>query len=109
VKSPLDIIQSLGSIDLTDYAESVCAEITLPRMEPSRGKQAFVALVDSFLAKGGSSMQFNLVDRELLLEAKRHPERHGDIIVRVCGYSAVFVALDEERQNDMIARAVRDM
>ncbi|MBQ1224008.1 MAG: hypothetical protein IIX84_06960 [Oscillospiraceae bacterium] len=108
VRSPLDIMQSLGKIDLTNYAESVCAEITLPKLSDETGKTAFKALVASFIENGGSSLQFNLVDKELLMEAQKHPEHHGDIIVRVCGYSAVFVALDEERQNEMISRAIRE-
>ncbi|MBQ1954596.1 MAG: glycyl radical protein, partial [Clostridia bacterium] len=108
VRSPLDIMQSLGKIDLTNYAESVCAEITLPKLSDETGKTAFKALVASFIENGGSSLQFNLVDKELLMEAQKHPEHHGDIIVRVCGYSAVFVALDEERQDEVISRAVRE-
>lgn len=108
VRSPLDIMQSLGKIDLTNYAESVCAEITLPKLSGETGKTAFKALVASFIENGGSSLQFNLVDKELLMEAQKHPEHHGDIIVRVCGYSAVFVALDEERQDEVISRAVRE-
>ncbi|MBR4941395.1 MAG: hypothetical protein IKZ19_05295, partial [Clostridia bacterium] len=107
VGSPLDIIASLKAIDFTNYAESVCAEITLPQLSGERGKTALAALIAGFLENGGSSMQFNLVDRELLIDAKNHPEHHGDIIVRVCGYSAVFVALDCERQDEMIARSIR--
>ena len=108
VGSPLDVMRSLGKLDLTNYAESVCAEITLPKLKGEEGKTAFRALAASFIENGGSSLQFNLVDKNLLMEAQRHPEHHGDIIVRVCGYSAVFVALDEERQNEMISRAVRE-
>ena len=108
VKSPLDIMQTIGKLDLTNYAESVCTEITLPKIEGETGKTAFKAIVFSFLQNGGSSLQFNLINRDLLLEAQKDPEHHGDIIVRVCGYSAVFVALDEERQTEVISRAVRD-
>ena len=109
VGSPIDIMHSLGKIDFKNYAESVCAEITLPRLKGETGRTAFKTLVASFIENGGSSLQFNLVDRDLLVEAQKHPEHHGDIIVRVCGYSAVFVALDEERQNEMISRAVREI
>lgn len=53
-----------------------------------------------------SSIQFNLIDHDLLLDAQRHPERHSNLLVRVCGYSAAFIYLNEETQREIIARAI---
>lgn len=52
----------------------------------------------------GQEVQVNVVDGEILREAQRSPENHGDLIVRIAGYSARFVELATELQNDIIAR-----
>ena len=48
--------------------------------------------------------QFNVVDKEILLDAQAHPEKHRDLLIRVAGYTAFFVELGEETQNEIIAR-----
>lgn len=106
-QSPLDIISSLGSIDFTNYADSFCAEITLPRMVPDVAANVFQAIMQAFLEQGGSSLQFNMLDREMLLDAQQHPEQHANIVVRVCGYSAVFIYLNKQQQDEVIQRAIR--
>jgi formate C-acetyltransferase len=52
----------------------------------------------------GWHIQYNLVSRETLLDAKKHPERHRDLVVRVAGYSAYFNDLAADQQDDIIAR-----
>lgn len=49
-------------------------------------------------------VQFNIVSADTLREAKRNPEAFRDLVVRVAGYSAYFVELDESLQDDIIAR-----
>ena len=48
-------------------------------------------------------MQFNVINRDTLLAAQKEPEKYRDLIVRIAGYSAYFVELSEELQNDLIA------
>ena len=48
--------------------------------------------------------QFNVVDKKILLDAQAHPEKHRDLLIRVAGYTAFFVELGEETQNEIIAR-----
>ena len=52
----------------------------------------------------GYHVQYNVVSRDVLLDAQKHPEKHRDLIVRVAGYSAFFNVLSTETQNDIIAR-----
>lgn len=52
----------------------------------------------------GFHVQYNVVSREILLDAQKHPENHRDLIVRVAGYSAFFTLLSTQTQNDIIAR-----
>ncbi len=52
----------------------------------------------------GYHVQYNVVDRETLLDAQAHPEKHRDLIVRVAGYSAFFNVLSKATQDDIIER-----
>ncbi|CAI0891995.1 formate C-acetyltransferase/glycerol dehydratase family glycyl radical enzyme [Serratia quinivorans] len=52
----------------------------------------------------GWHVQYNIVSRETLLEAKQHPDQYRDLVVRVAGYSAFFTALSPDAQDDIIAR-----
>lgn len=52
----------------------------------------------------GFHVQYNVVSRETLIDAQKHPEKHADLIVRVAGYSAFFNVLSRQTQNDIIAR-----
>ena len=106
--SPLDVIHSLKPIDFTQFADSFITEVTLPGMEDrERGSQILLAIIEGFLDAEGSSLQFNLIDRDMLLVAQKDPERNKHLLVRVCGYSAVFVYLDAQTQAEVIARAIR--
>ena len=49
-------------------------------------------------------VQFNCVDKGTLLEAKAHPDKYRDLIVRVAGYSAYFIDLDNRMQDEIIKR-----
>ena len=62
------------------------------------------ALIKSFIENGGQIFQGNTTPVEELIEAKKHPERYGHLMVRVGGYSARFVNLQESLQDDIIAR-----
>lgn len=49
-------------------------------------------------------MQFNVVSRETLLDAQKHPEQYKSLVVRVAGYSALFTTLSKALQDDIINR-----
>ncbi|ABD86726.1 glycyl radical protein [Rhodopseudomonas palustris] len=68
------------------------------------GLQNFASLVRSYFDHKGMHVQFNVVDRQTLLDAQREPEKHNDLVVRVAGYSAQFVVLAKEVQDDIISR-----
>jgi len=57
----------------------------------------------------GWHVQYNIVSRMTLLDAKAHPEKHRDLVVRVAGYSAYFNDLAPEQQDDIIARTEHDL
>ena len=68
------------------------------------GLESFVALVRGYFDQKGSHMQFNVVSRETLLDAQKHPENYKSLVVRVAGYSALFTTLSRSLQDDIINR-----
>lgn len=68
------------------------------------GIQNFVALVRSYFAQKGFQMQVNVVDKETLISAQENPQDYKDLMIRVAGYSAYFVSLNRDLQNDIINR-----
>lgn len=68
------------------------------------GLESFVALVCGYFEQKGSHMQFNVVSRETLIEAQKHPEQYKSLVVRVAGYSALFTTLSRSLQDDIISR-----
>jgi len=67
-------------------------------------REKFIGLVDAYFKLGGLHVQFNVVSKDVLLDAKVHPEKHRDLIVRVAGYSAYFIELDPFVQDEIISR-----
>lgn len=69
-----------------------------------QGLLNFAAVVRNYFDKKGMHVQFNVIDRETLLDAQAHPENYKDLVVRVAGYSAHWTVLAKEVQDDIIAR-----
>jgi formate C-acetyltransferase len=70
-----------------------------------RDLHKLAALIRGYFGQGGHHMQFNIVDRNLLLEAMDQPERHRNLLIRVAGYSDYFTLLSREIQEEILARA----
>ena len=68
------------------------------------GLEKFVALIRGYFDQKGMHMQFNVVDRQTLLDAQEHPEKYKHLVVRVAGYSALFTTLSRSLQDDIIRR-----
>ena len=73
-------------------------------LEGKKGLERFAAFIRTFVDLGVYHVQFNVVDKETLLTAQQEPEEHRSLMVRVAGYSAYFVELCAEIQNDIIGR-----
>jgi pyruvate formate-lyase/glycerol dehydratase family glycyl radical enzyme len=68
----------------------------------SRSK--ILSLLKTFFDLYGFHIQFNIISSKILKEAQEEPERYKDLVVRVAGYSAFFVSLDKDIQEDIISR-----
>ena len=73
-------------------------------LEGRSGLESFVALVRGYFDRKGSHVQFNVVSRETLRDAQKHPEKYKSLVVRVAGYSALFTTLSKGLQEDIINR-----
>ena len=106
VNGPTAVIRSAGRINQVP----IFGTLFNIKFHPSALKTRedllkFLALVKTYLVDlGGEHMQFNVVDRKILLDAQKHPERHRNLVVRVAGYSALWVELDPQIQAEIIRR-----
>lgn len=102
----LSVIQSFSKPNL----ERVCngGPLTLEFHDTvfrnDEGVTKVAALVKTFVKIGGHQLQLNAVNRETLLDAQKHPEKHKNLIVRVWGWSGYFNELDPVYQNHVIQR-----
>jgi formate C-acetyltransferase len=73
-------------------------------LRTSEDLRKLAALIRGYFDQGGHHVQFNIVDRDVLLDAMAHPEQHRDLMVRVAGYSDYFVLLSPEIQREILSR-----
>jgi len=106
VKGPLSVLRSFAKLPVRAAVNGgpVTMEVhdTVFRTPESTTKVAM--LVRGFIEAGGHQLQINAVNRDILLDAQQHPERHRNLIVRVWGWSAYFVELDKQYQDHIIQR-----
>jgi formate C-acetyltransferase len=77
-------------------------------LEGDEGTQKLVSFIRAFCDLKLWHVQFNVINKETLLAAQKDPEKYRNLIVRIAGYSAYFVDLSPDLQNDLIARTGHD-
>lgn len=75
-------------------------------LETPEGRNALISLIRTASILGNGEMQFNYLDNATMLEAQKKPQDYRDLVVRVAGYSAFFVELCEDVQNEIISRTM---
>lgn len=106
VSGPTASCNSVAKLD-----HGICSNGTLfnMKMHPTamagqKGLESFVGLIRGYFDQGGMHMQFNVVDKQTLLDAQAHPDKYSGLVVRVAGYSALFTTLSKSLQDDIIKR-----
>ena len=103
---PTGVIRSVLKAGFKEsYASCLNQKFSGTVMQSPESREKLAVLTDTFFRNGGQHIQFNLVDTEELIDAKAHPEKHRDLVVRVGGFSAYFVMLSPEIQDDIIYRS----
>ena len=106
VKGPLSVIRSFTEPDLGPVCNGgpLTIEVHDSAFREPDGVEKVAQLVKFFVDRGGHQLQINSINRETLVDAQAHPERHAHLIVRVWGWSGYFIELDKPFQDQIIKR-----
>jgi formate C-acetyltransferase len=105
VNGPTAVIKSASKINQSRFASTLMNMKFHPSaLSSTEDLRKLAFLIKTYFNLGGKHVQFNVVSRETLIEAQKHPENYRDLIVRVAGYSAYFVELAKPVQDEVIAR-----
>ena len=103
---PLAVFCSSACYDQTNFLGGIALNM---RMHPSvlsndSGRDKLISATQGYFDNGGMEIQYNVVDSDTLRHAQENPEEYRDLVVRIAGYSAYFVELGRDLQNDIISR-----
>lgn len=106
VRGPLSLLHSFTKLPLRAAINGgpVTIEVHDTVFRTPGAIEKVAMLVRSFVDAGGHQLQINALNRQTLLDAQAHPELHRNLIVRVWGWSAYFVELDKQYQDQIIQR-----
>ncbi len=106
LKGPTAVLRSVAKIDHRLVSNGTLLNLKfLPSFfEQERALDWFAAFLRGYVDLGVGHVQFNVVSGETLRMAQKHPEQFRSLVVRVAGYSAYFVELDREVQDEIIRR-----
>ncbi|MFA5398973.1 MAG: pyruvate formate lyase family protein [Dehalococcoidia bacterium] len=108
---PTGVLRSVATMDFTNVL-GVAVNL---RMHPSaigkdtESRKKWISLVKTYFGMGGEQLQPTVVSTEVLRAAQKNPENYMDVVVKVGGYSACFVDLGYEIQEEIISRSEHKM
>lgn len=106
---PTAVVRSAAKMDhLRTGGTLLNLKFTPKLLADGAGIRGMMALVRGYFNMDGHHIQFNVVDRQTLLDAQAHPEAHQDLIVRVAGYSDYFNNLTPQLQQEIIDRTAHE-
>ena len=110
VRGPLAVFQSAMRVQQDAYQGTLMNMKFHPTaLKTEDDLKKLGGMIKTYLTHGGKHVQFNVVNKEEMLDAKVHPEDHPELIVRVAGYSAYFTRLTPAVQDEVIDRMDHDL
>ncbi len=104
-KGPTAVLKSAAKMDHIKTGGTLLnLKFTPDLLKDEKGLNAVIKLIRTYFKLDGHHVQFNVVSADTLRDAKKHPEKYGDLIVRVAGYSDYFCHLNEKLQDEIIKR-----
>jgi len=106
-KGPTAVFKSVSKLPTHEITGGVLLnqKVTPQMLSKEENKEKLEMLIKTFFNRlDGYHVQYNVVSKETLIDAQKHPEKHKDLIVRVAGYSAFFNVLSKATQDDIIGR-----
>ena len=106
-KYPLtSVLMSCGQIASEFFPNGCPVMISLDKADIEK-EDVFKALLKTYFEAGGAHIAVNIADAKILKKAKEYPMEYSDLMVKISGYSAEFVSLDEKIQDAVTERALR--
>jgi pyruvate-formate lyase len=110
VSGPTTVMRSVSKLPtITMLAQLLNLRLSPAALANESGLKRLVSLLKGFRNLKVWHVQFNTIDTETLLAAQKNPDQYRDLVVRVAGYSALFVTLDKATQDDIIRRTVHEL
>ena len=109
---PTAVFKSVSKLPTHEITGGVLLnqKVTPQLLEKEENKMKLEMLIKTFFNRlEGYHVQYNVVSKETLIDAQKHPEKHKDLIVRVAGYSAFFNVLSKATQDDIIGRTEQSL
>lgn len=111
-KGPTAVFKSVSKLRTNKITGGVLLnqKMTPQMLSTEENRQKLELLIKTFFNRlHGYHVQYNIVSKETLIDAQKHPEKHKDLIVRVAGYSAFFNVLSKKTQDDIIGRTEQSL
>lgn len=102
---PVAVMQSAMKVDQDPFQATLLnMKFSPSSLKTESDMEKLAALISTYLNNGGKHVQFNVVDTETLVAAREKPQEHRDLLIRIAGYSAYFVQLNDAMQKEVIDR-----
>ncbi len=104
-----ECLHAVGALDADQIPGGEALNLKFPPLDGEADAARLGAVVEGYFRDGGLHVQFNLMSYEMLLDAMEHPDEYRDLLVRVSGYSAYFVDLNDAMKEEIVTRTAYDL
>ena len=107
VCGPTAVFNSATKFDHAHYMDGMALNLKIhpTSLQRADGPAKLADMTKAYFDQGGMEIQYNVVDAATLRKAQENPDDYHNLVVRIAGFSAYFVDMTTEMQNDIIARA----